>query len=251
MAAGGPTPGVTQHRFFVAPEAVQNGIVTFSGEQARQLQRVLRLGAGDHVVALDGSGQEYVVRLEPAGKAVRGLIESSRENQAEPRTPVTLYQGLIKGPKLEMILQKGTELGLVGFVPVVTARAVAQEPGAAKQRRFEAIVREAAEQSERGRIPPLAAPEPYAAAVRQASDKGMVVLCWEDETARHLRDVSPVPGRPVALFTGPEGGFTPDEVALAVEAGAVIVTLGARILRAETAAIAASALLLARLGEVG
>lgn len=249
MAVGGAPARVTTHRFFLPPASFSTGEVQFSQEATRQIVRVLRLRRHDEVIALDGTGMEYVVRLEELQPTVTGSIRERRMNQAEPRTHVTLYLGMLKAAKLELVLQKGTEIGVSCFVPVLTERAVAAEPGAGRQRRFDTIVREAAEQSGRGRIPEVGTPLALGDALTQA--RGPKILLWEEERTTGLGAISLEAGTPVNLLVGPEGGFSSTEVALARDAGAALVSLGRRILRAETAAMVAAALVLARVGELG
>lgn len=242
---------MTLHRFFLPAGAFDCDEVTFPPDAARQITRVLRLRPGDRVIALDSTGEECVVRLDHAAGAVRGRVEERRPNASEPVARLELYPGTLKAARLEWVLQKGTELGVSSFVPIVTARSVAHEGGENRRRRFDAVVREAAEQSRRGRIPPVSPPLPFAEALVRAA-AGPTVVLWEDERSTHLRDVPlPSAAEPIAVFVGPEGGFTDDEIALARTHGAQTATLGPRILRAETASIAAAALLLARLGDLG
>lgn len=242
---------MTLHRFFVDPAALQSETVTFSRDQSHQISRVLRLVPGDEVIALDGSGAEYLVRLTEARGEAAGAIVGRGRNEAEPALRLRLYQGILKGAKLEMVWQKCTEVGVTSFVPVVTRRSVAAEPGAARQRRFDSIVREAAEQSRRGIIPPILPPMPYQTALGLAAEDGPVIVLWEDEGSQHLEDVDLSTGGRLSLFVGPEGGLSADEIEAARAVGAITVTLGKRILRAETAAIVGSALLLARAGDLG
>ena len=234
---------MTLHRFFVPPTSAGADHVTFSPDQARQMQRVLRLRPGDRVIALDGTGKEYVVTLQDG---FEGRIEETRRNTAEPSLTLTLYQGVLKGAKLELVLQKCTEIGVDRFVPVTTARAVPADPSPSRQRRFETIVREAAEQSRRGCVPAIEPAIDLAQALQCAAANGPIVLLWE-EGGCPLRQLTcgPAPST-LSLFVGPEGGFSEEEVELARRGGAQIATLGPRILRSETAAIVGAALLLAR-----
>jgi 16S rRNA (uracil1498-N3)-methyltransferase len=243
--------GVTLHRFFLPPGSWHGGVVAFPADTSRQIERVLRLKPGDRVVALDGTGMEHLVVLETVGRTTSGSVQSTRHNEAEPAIWLTLYQGLLKGSKLELVLQKCTEVGVSRFVPMATARAVSAEPSASRQARFESIVREAAEQSRRGRIPKIAGTVQLQEAMTQACAAGPTVVLWEEEESLNLKHL-PRPGEAgtMSLFVGPEGGFTSDEAELARAAGAQTVTLGPRILRAETAAIVGSALLLAHCGEI-
>lgn len=249
MADRGSLSSVTLHRFFVPPEAMHTNGVTFPQETSRQIERVLRLKPADRVVVLDGSGIEYVVVLAAVGRETIGSVETQHRNEAEPAVQVTLYQGLLKGAKLELVVQKCTEIGVSRIVPVMSTRAVPAEPSASRQARFETIAREAAEQSGRGRIPEVSASMRFSDAIEEACDAGSAAFCWEEERGLRLQDLALTDeSRPVSLFVGPEGGFTVKEAEEARRAGALIVSLGRRILRAETAAIVASALLLARYG---
>jgi 16S rRNA (uracil1498-N3)-methyltransferase len=250
---------MTLHRFVLPADALvytsgeTREKVTFGGDQARQIRKVLRLREGDRVLALDGAGSEYVVRLRAVSeRQTTGLVEERRPSAREPSVPIWLYLGVLKGAKFELVLQKCTEIGVRGFVPVVTARSVSAEPGSSRQRRFETIVREAVEQSRRGMLPIVSQPVSYPEAVRQARAKGTSILLWEAERSLGLPEViRDVPNGSVCLLVGPEGGFTEDEVARAQDAGVRVAGLGPRILRSETAAIAASALVLAHFGDLG
>jgi 16S rRNA (uracil1498-N3)-methyltransferase len=247
VADHGEPSSVNLHRFFLPPAALDGDEVAFPEETERQIRKVLRLGEGDRIVVLDGSGMEYVVRLRDEH---RGTVEERRHNEAEPATVLTLYQGLLKGAKLELVIQKGVEIGMSRMVPVATARSVPAEPGPSRRRRFETIAREAAEQCRRGRVPEVADAIPLAAALERAASEDVAVLLWEGERAVRLRNL--IPAAPVAhaaLFVGPEGGFTAEEVEAARAAGVHVATLGRRTLRAETAALVGTALLLEYLGE--
>jgi 16S rRNA (uracil1498-N3)-methyltransferase len=243
---------VTVHRFFLPPESFESGQVTFPREISHQLTRVLRLRSGDRVIALDGSGTELTVRLDALGGIATGIVEERRQNDAEPRIRLVLYQALLKGPKFEVVLQKGTEIGVSEFRPIVTERSVRAALSTARRRRYAEIVRESAEQSRRGILPPVAEPCDLALALRRAASEGPVLFLWEEEkTARLTTVIAAVATDSVALFVGPEGGFTDQEAALALDQGALICTLGRRMLRAETAAIVGAALLLARHEDLG
>ncbi|HEY3078647.1 MAG TPA: RsmE family RNA methyltransferase [Chloroflexota bacterium] len=246
----------SEQRFFVAPSAIENGTVRFSREQAHQMAAVLRLAAGTQVVALDNSGWEYRVKLSRVGggEAVGSVTARSLVN-TEPRTKITLYVGLIRGPKLEVVLQKCTELGVVAFVPVVSQRCVvgqADELSPSRLDRWQRILVEAAEQSGRGKLPILHPAVPF----DQACDgvRGLSLLLWEGESEASLRAALRSPTRgafSLNLFVGPEGGFTPHEAERARAAGIAPVTLGPRILRAETASIAAVSAILFAQNDLG
>lgn len=243
MAAHRPA-GVTLHRFFLDPSAVGGAEVQFPPAISHQMSRVLRLEVGDRVIVLDGSGREWTVRLDRVRGVARGIVEREGENAAEPSVTVVLYQGMVKGSKFETIVQKCTEIGVSRFVPVLTERSVASEINPKRYDRFEVIAREAAEQSGRGKVPVVGPPVDFHDAVRRAAGAGAAFLLWEEERTARLRHVTEIAAAPIALFVGPEGGFTAAEAQEARGMGVHIVTLGPRILRAETAAIVGSALLL-------
>ena len=242
------------HRFFVAPSGFASGTVTFDDEQSHQIARVLRLARGDLVVALDGSGWEYDVRLtQVAPHVTTGAICGKRLSTAEPQVKITLYQALLKGPKNDYALQKATEIGAAAIVPVVSQRCIVGQEGDQKANRairWRRIVQEAAEQSGRAKVPVVGEPLPFSRACEQI--RGLAVIAWEEERARSLRTWLRETPRPfsAALLVGPEGGFTEDEVALATGRGIVTVSLGPRILRAETAGLVALTQMLHEWGEL-
>lgn len=243
------------HRFFVPPDQVQGGTVRFSPPQSRQMARVLRLRAGHQVEALDNAGSWHLVELtEVSPMTALGTILRSGEVAGEPRVRLTLFQALLKGQKWEFLLQKGTELGISAVVPVVCQRCVSRYDGeawASRAPRWRAILQEAAEQSGRGRIPELRPPAPWDAACQV--HEGLGLLAYEGETTTSLREALAAAGpvSRVSLFVGPEGGFTGEEVDLARRCGVQPVSLGRRILRAETAGLAAVAAVFYALGELG
>jgi 16S rRNA (uracil1498-N3)-methyltransferase len=247
------------HRFFVTPDSIVNKTVHFGEVQARQIRHVLRLQPGAEVVVLDNSGREYGVTLtEVTQLRVLGRIEEQRPSTGEPRTRLTLYQSLLPRDKFEWVLQKGTEVGVSVFVPVITQRSLVRDAGtiANKRARWERIVLEAAEQSGRGRLPELRLPVPFAEALSQASSSHCTLIPWEKAAKGSIgAALGRLPGdlnQPaVALFVGPEGGFSDEEIEQASAAAAIPVTLGRRILRTETAAVVAAALVLYELGDLG
>ena len=240
------------HRFFVSSERISGDEVALDREVAGQVHRVLRLGPQDRILVLDNSGYELTVELTQVGSAeARGHIVDRALCGGEPRTRLTLYQALLKGRNFELVLQKGTELGVAAFVPMVTARCVAQDPiGEARLARWRKIIKEAAEQSGRGRLPLLCPPLGYAEAMAQAS--GLCLLPYEEEKEVTLTSILETRGNgEVSLCVGPEGGFTPEEVDQACHHNIFTVGLGPRILRAETAALAAVTAILYQRRDLG
>jgi 16S rRNA (uracil1498-N3)-methyltransferase len=252
------------HRFFIPPSWISDNEVTVTGPQAHQIARVLRMRPGDMVVVLDNSGWEIQTRLVSVDQnSVKGEVVRRRLASAEPHTKISLYQGVLKSSRLEFALQKGTELGMVEFIPVVAERCTVRDLEAVekKRRRWDWIIQEAAEQCRRGRKPTLrpAAFFPQACE-RVRHSGGLSLIPWEDEGLTSLRDLlqNAPPGHErnwppftINLFIGPEGGFTPKEIAVGQRYGLIPVTLGPRILRAETAGIAAAAAILYELGDLG
>lgn len=247
------------HRFFVPANAIQNQRVRFPDHVVHQIGRVLRMRQGDRVVVLDDSGWERVVVLRRITRnSVEGEVVDKRLASGEPRVKITLYQSMLKKSNFELVLQKCTELGVVGFVPMITARTVVGSLGDISDSRWERwqrIITEAAEQSRRGRRPPLGDTQMLDHALSQAQRRGGTLLIpWEEEATHSLQQVlrpDEAGDRPfsVSIFIGPEGGFEEQEVARAKDASAIPVSLGPRILRAETAAIAVTAAVLYELGE--
>jgi 16S rRNA (uracil1498-N3)-methyltransferase len=251
---------VSLHRFFVPRDAFSGDEVHLEGELAHRISRVLRLQPGDAVVLLDGGDLEYEIRLEKVGpRSVTGTVVGRRPGQPERSVRLVLYQSLVKGERFDWVLEKGTELGVAAFAPLVSRRNVRQPmpERSGRPERWRRVVREAAEQCGRSVLPDLLPAQSLAKALSGAAD--LRLLPWEDEEAlglaTALRDGRPtleaVERPTVAVFIGPEGGFTVEEVALAREAGAQVVSLGRHILRSETAGIVAVAAVLYEMGELG
>lgn len=244
------------HRFFITPEQRAGLIIRFDDDQAHQMRRVLRLRPGQRVLALDGLGRQYEVLLEVVSdRRAGGRVAAESAATGEPRVRLTLFQSLLPREKFEWVLQKGTEIGVAGFVPVITKRSLVRDADAAanKMERWRRIIREAAEQSGRGVLPQLSAPMPFDVAAPAAMANDCALIAWEGETARALPDAlgDRRDAAAVALFIGPEGGFEPGEIDAARSRGGITVTFGPRVLRTETAAIVGAALVLHELGEMG
>lgn len=220
-------------------------------EMVRQMRQVLRLQVGSSVVVLDDRGWEYEVVLESLHRGGgQAQVQSLRQNGNEPRLHLTLFMSLLKRDNFEWVLQKGTELGVSRFVPVVTQRTVVTAVKPNKAARWQRILQEAAEQCRRGRLPQLLPEVDWETAVAQAQAANVALIPWEEATTGSIAANVPASAGSVALLIGPEGGFTVDEVEQATAAGIQPVSLGRRILRAETAAVAAATLVMAQAGEM-
>lgn len=227
------------HRFVVGDDLV------LSAEQARQIATVLRLRAGE-VVTLLAAGEEIDYRLDRVSPAtVEGTVLQRRRSQTEPRVRLVLGLPLLRGEHSELVLESATQLGVSRFVPFVSARSVARELNAQKRARWERIAREATETSRRARVPGIAPLTRWADLFDEL--EGDLIVAWEEEPELRLSAAVPIGADAVSLVIGPEGGLTAEEVEVARRAGAAIVSLGPRPLRAETAAIAAVAELAALL----
>jgi 16S rRNA (uracil1498-N3)-methyltransferase len=247
---------MSTNRFFIPPSSFEGDLVRLSREQAHQVRQVLRLGPGDTVVVLDDRGAEYEVTLTAVGqKEAVGRVTGKRDAVGEPAVQLTLFQSLLIREKFEWVLQKATEVGVAQIVPVLTARGLVRTKQIEENKldRWCRIVTEAAEQAHRGRIPRIESVTPFADVFARFVGFDRLLIAAPSETVS-LREVLRGIGRPdpsIALLIGPEGGFTDEEVTRAREKGAIAVGLGPRILRTETAAIVACALILYELGEMG
>lgn len=241
------------HRFFVAPSAINHGVVTFPNETARQIEKVLRLDLqSDKVLVLDNTGRTYLTQLAGRqGATLIGKILETYETDHLEDYALELAFSLTKRGKLEWILQKGTELGVTRFRPFVAARSLDRtlQPEPSRMLRWQAIIREAAEQSRRERLTQLETPLAFAVMLKALPQDALKLIAWEGAdpkrqlTAEILARNTAEPIRSVIVLVGPEGGFSPEEVELAERYGFTQFSLGRRTLRMETACLAACALL--------
>lgn len=229
--------------------------VTLSGDRRHYLLHVLRLAAGASLEVFDGSGRAFEARVASVeADSVRLVLGQARHTP--PAREVHILQGLPKGDKLEWVLQKGTELGATAFHPVAAARSVVKlEPKRAEERtaRWSKIVEEAARQCRRNDVPAVHTPRPLVEAARSLAPGTTLLVLDEEESAVPLGEAfrSCAPGSPVALVVGPEGGLDREEISALRALGGRPVTLGRRILRTETAALAALAVMAHLDGELG
>jgi 16S rRNA (uracil1498-N3)-methyltransferase len=242
-------------RFAIAPERLVDGRVTFDALETRHLARVLRLGPGDTVVASDGAGHDYTVRLEVVRPRAAGVVIGVADSAAESPLAITLVQGLPKGDKLESIVRAATELGVARIVPAITARTVvrlAERQTAARVTRWQRVAREAAKQSGRRVVPDVTLPRSLDACLDTAREVDLALCLWERETSSLGAALSTTrEPRRVAVMIGPEGGLDRREADAARARGWRVVGLGARILRTETAGPAIIAILQSRWGDFG
>lgn len=244
-------------RFFIPSNQIQGDNVVLSGEDRHHLLTVLRKGLGSEIAVLNGKGDEFVVQItETTSDTVVGTIIKKIERSAEPKVKIHLIQSLPKADKFEWILQKNTELGVASFRPVITERSTIRlDAGQArkKEERWRKIIREAAEQSGRQIIPDLAPVQNWNQFLNEKPAR-LWIIPWEGEREQPIKAVlekqKEMPND-VAVFIGPEGGFSQNEVNQAIALGAIPVTLGPRILRTETAGLVVASVILYWAGDLG
>lgn len=237
-------------RFFV--DAEPDGAYFVGGESGAHMVKSLRMRPGEKVTLCAGTGKDFfctVTECRPDGAWVQ--VDEARPTVSEPKTRVTVCPGWPKGDKLETVVQKSVELGAAAILPVLTRRCVAKPEGAAltkKTARLQKIALEAAQQSGRGEVPEVLPAEKLADALRFAAEQGEVFFFYEEGT-ESLKQALQSAGEQIFIFIGPEGGFDPEEAALAKSLGAKVLTLGPRILRTETAPLAALSAILYDRGD--
>lgn len=241
--------------FYLSRTGGVGEVIPLPKEEAQHALKVLRLGVGDAIDALDGEGRRFAAVIESAGgsEAEARLTEELPSN--EPPVRVTLYQGLPKADKLDFIVQKLTELGAARVVPVKMERCVVKsdaKDGAKRRERLQKIAREAAKQCRRACPPEIVEPQTWKQALARMAEHELVLVPWEDAQGLTLKKVcAEMPGaKDVGIVVGPEGGMSADEVDAMAQAGARVVTLGPRILRAETAAVASVAMAMTLWGDL-
>ena len=249
---------MSRRRLFVPAARLEGARLTLTDDEHQHVARVLRARVGDRLTLFDGAGVEVDAEIEHVGKRETALVLGAHRSGAATTSPIaiTLLIAVPRGERMDLVVQKTTELGVGRIVPVVTARSVVR-PEAKHRARWEKIAREAARQCGRADVPRVDAPTELALAVAAPDLPAVRFALWEAERARSLRilvgqsDAAETSGRQnpaTALLVGPEGGFALEEIAAAEAAGFVPVSLGPRILRVETAAIVAVALVEAAAG---
>jgi 16S rRNA (uracil1498-N3)-methyltransferase len=227
------------HRFIVRAAMLDEDAVTLDGAHARQIAIVLRMKPGDEVTLVAGGSEALAVLESVEPDQVVARISERGGASTESRVALTLALPLLRGDRSEEVVEASTQLGVARILPFVATRSVVTALGDAKRHRWERIARESAETARRGQAPAIGTlrtwNELFAVLPRP------IVVAWEGERVRRLRDAIPPDLTQMSLVIGPEGGLTEEEIALARENDAIVVTLGPRNLRAETAAIAAVA----------
>lgn len=214
--------------------------VVLDGEQARHIAKSLRMKVGDMLTVTDGQGNDYGCQIDEITKdTVHLKVCYKQAGNSEPTCKVTIYQGVPKSSKMEDIIQKCVELGVTRIVPTLTKRCVSRpddKQAAKKNARYQKISLEAAQQSGRGIVPEISQMVTLKQALAQ--DESEIKIVFYEGGGAPLRDIINENSKSVSIYIGPEGGFEADEVEQIVTAGGVQATLGARILRTQTAPVA-------------
>ena len=238
------------NRFFA--ESIVNERVALSKDDINHSVNVLRLRKGDRIIVSDGAGTDYNCCIVSSDKnGVQLEIIETLKNQAEPEVLITLYQGVPKLDKMELIIQKSVELGVSRIVPVLTKRTIVKIKDGKKRERWQKISESAAKQSGRGIIPTVCEPIDFSDAVKDMAKNELSIRPYELERAMSIKNA--VNGRQlksISIFIGPEGGIDETEAEECTNSGVIPVTLGKRILRTETAGFAAIILTLNTLGDM-
>ncbi len=247
------------YHFFVQKTAIEDDVVRITGEDYNHAVNVLRLRAGEEILVSDEDAADYLCVVAGTGNGPEGerfleaRVREAREENHELPSRVVLFQALLKGDNMELVIQKAVELGVSEIVPVEMKNCVMKldpKKTASRVERWQKIAESAAKQSKRSIIPAVSAPVKFTDAVRMAEELDVPLIPYEQEKGMQTLAetmLSFLPGRSIGVFIGPEGGFDRLEAKHAMNRGVVPVSLGKRILRAETAAVAALSIVMIRL----
>lgn len=233
------------HRFYVNANQINDGVVTIQGPDVNHIKNVLRMRQDEEIVICNGHGKDcYCIISKVSDREIIAKIQSQQDTGTELKTRITLFQGLPKKDKMELIIQKAVELGVYEIVPVMTKRTVVKLEDKKKEEkkleRWQAIAEGAAKQSRRGIIPRIVPVQTYKEAMKNAACMGLGLIPYENANGmKYTREImnSLKDHQDIAIFIGPEGGFEESEIELAKENHIHPITLGKRILRTETAGL--------------
>lgn len=228
-------------RFFIDGTFGEGAPIEFLGSDARKIATVLRLKSGDAVEVVDSAGTSFEAVLDVRGGRILGTLGIPLARHAESGPQITVAQGVPKGQKMDFVVEKLTELGAAAIVPFVSERSVVRDVGDAKLERWRRLAKTAAQQSGRDAVPAIEPAREFLDLTRAFADYDLVLFPWElaDErpSPEQLRGVV-LPARKILIAIGPEGGFSHVEADAAQASGAIVFSLGRRILRTETAGLA-------------
>jgi 16S rRNA (uracil1498-N3)-methyltransferase len=239
-------------RIYLPAEQLASDQIIITGDQARHLALVLRSRPGDSLIVLDGLGMKYKCRVTAVHKKeVRAEIIDKSPYSVESPISITLTQGIPKGDKMDLIVQKSTELGVSRIIPLITERSQIRHTG--KAARWRKIAASASQQSGRDKVPEIEEPATLEDYLKDVKLSATCIILSEEYKTRNLKQVltSTHDANRISLLVGPEGGFSKEEVSAAVDKDFAEVSLGPRILRTETASIAAISIIQYELGDAG
>jgi 16S rRNA (uracil1498-N3)-methyltransferase len=243
-------------RFYVPQPRIEKGMLRIEGDEVRHIRKVLRLKAGDEVVVFDGSAKEYEGTIIEEGSAsVMIVVQNVLCSKSESPLEIALAQSLLKGEKMDYLIQKATELGVNRIIPFFSSRTIPllEESRRLKRyHRWKRIAVEASKQCGRGVVPKIEPLQDYFEMVQTATQDSLRLILWEKEGAR-LKDVLTGSKEKKKIFfvIGPEGGLTQEEVEHARREGFIPVKLGRRILRSETSSLCLLSILQYEYGDIG
>lgn len=235
-------------QFFVEPEQIHEKEIIITGSDVNHIKNVLRMRVGEEMRISDNAGSDFYCAIKSIESEKIVLTVLREAEGTEPSLKITLFQGLPKGDKMELVIQKAVELGVSEIIPVAMKHCVVkldEKRAKAKQARWQAIAESAAKQSKRSIIPTVGMPMGFAQAAEYAKKLDIRILPYENQRGMaHTREVfgSIAKGASVGIFIGPEGGYDSTEIELAKE-DMEMVSLGSRILRTETAGLCALSML--------
>jgi len=243
-------------RFYVPHPHIENGMLRVEGNEVRHIRRVLRLKAGDEIIVFNGSAKEYegtIVEEGPSSVVIR--IQNISPSEKESHLEITLAQSLLKGEKMDYLIQKATELGVKEVIPFFSSRSIPlleKSKGLKRLHRWERIAIEASKQCGRGVVPKIEPLKDYSEMLQASSPDFLRLILWEEEGTR-LKEVLEGSKEKTRIFSivGPEGGLSQEEVDRAKKIGFIPVTLGKRILRSETASLCLLSILQYEWGDIG
>jgi 16S rRNA (uracil1498-N3)-methyltransferase len=243
-------------RFYVPQPRIEKGMLRIEGDEVKHIRKVLRLKAGDEIVVFDGLGKEYEGTIfEENPSSVMIKIENIFSSKKDSSLEVTLAQSLLKGEKMDTLIQKATELGVKEIIPFFSSRSVPlleKSKRLKRHHRWERIAIAASKQCGRGVVPKIESLRDYSEMLQIASPDALRFILWEKEGIR-LKELLERSKEKMKIFfiIGPEGGFGQEEVGEAKKAGFIPVTLGRRILRAETSSLCLLSILQYERGDIG
>jgi 16S rRNA (uracil1498-N3)-methyltransferase len=243
-------------RFYVPHPHIENELLKIEGDEVKHIRKVLRLKAGDEIGIFNGEGKEYEGKIiEEGPSSVEIRIQNSFISEKESHLEITLAQSLLKGEKMDYLIQKATELGVKEIIPFFSSRSIPRfekSVSLKRQRRWEKIAVEASKQSGRAVVPKINPLQDYSEMIKNISPDFLGLVLWEKEGAK-LKEIfeGSKEKRKIFFIVGPEGGLSQEEVVLAKQNDFVPVILGKRILRSETASLCLLSILQYEWGDIG